>query len=266
MSEETSYSSPTSASSHARAERAHILVAEDDAALRNLLVMSLENIGYRVSGAVDGAQALDLFLKEPVDLVILDIMMPNMSGLEVLEEIRRRSNVPVIMLTALNRPEDVVVGLEKGADDYIPKPFTFKEVEARVKAVLRRVRWLKEARPPAILHGCGVRVDAALRRVYVDERPVDLSLTEFDLLYYLLSHRGRPVPKEELFREVWGYEYTGASNVVEVAIRRLRSKVERNPARPRRILTVRGIGYKFATEDECAEEEEREGQDSEGRT
>ncbi len=253
MSEDTPYSSPASASHGARQEGARILVAEDDAALRNLLVMSLQNSGYRVLAAVDGAQALDIFLKEPLDLIILDIMMPKMSGLEVLEEIRRRSDVPVIMLTALNRPEDVVVGLEKGADDYIPKPFTFKEVEARVKAALRRVRWLEERRPPAVLQGCGVRLDAAMRQVFVDDRLVNLSVTEFDLLYYLMSHRGRPIPKEELFREVWGYRYAGGSNVVEVAIRRLRSKVENDPAHPRRILTVRGIGYKFATDEECGE-------------
>ncbi len=231
-----------------------ILVAEDDTALRNLLVMSLKSYGYEILAAADGTEALDIFLKEPVDLVLLDIMMPGMSGLEVLEEIRRRSDVPVIMLTALNRPEDIVEGLNRGADDYIPKPFVFKEVVARVRAALRRARWKREERPSAALQGCGVRVDAATREVFVDERPIHLSVIEFDLLYYLMCRRGHPVSKEELLREVWGYSLESSSNVVEVAVRRLRSKIEPDPAHPRRILTVRGVGYKFASSEECGEE------------
>ena len=242
---------PSSSRAHGERPKARILIAEDDTALLNLLTMSLEAHGYTVLPTSDGAQALDTFLREPVDLVILDIMMPRMSGLEVLEQIRQRSDVPVIMLTALNRPDDVVVGLNKGADDYIPKPFTFREVEARVQAALRRVRWAREQRPPALIQGCGVRIDAATRTVYVNDKPVRLSPTEFDLLYYLMSHRGQPIPKETLFREVWGYQVDSASNIVEVAIRRLRSKIEDNPIQPRRIITVRGVGYKFAGEDEC---------------
>lgn len=253
MSEDTSRTLPTPATSAARQQPARILVAEDDLALRNLLAMSLQARGYDVLAVPDGTQALEVFLREPVDLVILDIMMPGLSGLQVLEEIRRRSDVPVIMLTALNRPDDVVLGLEKGADDYIPKPFTFKEVEARVHAALRRFRWAREQRPPALLQGCGVRLDAATRRVFVNDRPVELSPTEFDLLYYLMSRRGKPVSKEDLFRDVWGYSDEGASNVIEVAIRRLRTKIEDTPAHPRRILTVRGVGYKFADEGECEE-------------
>ncbi len=225
--------------------RARILIAEDDIALRNLLIMSLRSRGYEVLATEDGQQALDLFKQEPVDLVILDIMMPKVNGLEVLQEIRRRSDVPVIMLTALGRPDDVVKGLNLGADDYIPKPFTFKEVEARVQAALRRARWAKENRPSAILKGCGVHLDAASREVYVDGKPVHLTRTEFDLLYYLMSHKGEAVSKDTLFQEVWGYEFSGGSNLVEVAIRRLRSKIEENPSQPRRILTVRGVGYKF---------------------
>ncbi len=232
-----------------------ILVAEDDVALRNLLVMSLKNHGYDVIAAADGQEALNFFLKERIDLALLDIMMPKMSGLEVLEEIRRRSDIPVIMLTALNRPDDIVQGLDRGADDYIPKPFIFKEVEARVRAALRRARWKKEARPTATLQGCGVWVDAATRETLVDGKPVHLSVTEFDLLYHLMSRRGQPVSKEELLREVWGYSSDSASNVVEVAIRRLRSKIELDPAFPRRILTVRGVGYKFAGPGECEEGE-----------
>ncbi len=239
----------SSGASHQAQPAARILVAEDDVALRNLLVMSLRTRGYEVLAAEDGQAALDIFLSSPVDLVILDIMMPRRNGLEVLQEIRARSDVPVIMLTALGRPDDVVRGLEMGADDYIPKPFTFKEVEARVSAALRRVRWARERRAPGLLMGCGVRLDAASREVYVNDRPVHLTPTEFNLLYYLMSRKGEAVSKNEIFREVWGYEFAEGSNLVEVAVRRLRSKIEEDPAHPTRIVTVRGFGYKFCPEE-----------------
>lgn len=228
---------------------ARILIAEDDVSLRNLLIMSLRTRGYEVLAAEDGNKALDTFLSTPVDLVILDIMMPGLNGLEVLQEIRTRSDVPVIMLTALGRPDDVVRGLELGADDYIPKPFTFKEVEARISAALRRSRWAKERRAPGLLMGCGVRLDAASREVYVDDQAIHLTPTEFNLLYYLMRHKGEAVSKDQIFREVWGYEFAEGSNLVEVAVRRLRSKIEADPAHPRRIVTVRGYGYKFCPEE-----------------
>ncbi len=227
--------------------KARILVAEDDTALRRLLEMSLRSSRYEVLAAPDGQKALELFLQEPVDLAILDIMMPNMNGLELLQEIRKRSDLPVIMLTALNRPGDVVSGLQMGADDYIIKPFTFKVVEARVEAALRRARWAKERRPSGLLNLCGVRLDAAAREVYVDGEPVYLTPIEFSLLYYLMAHANEAVSKDTLFREVWGYEFAGDSNLVEVAIRRLRRKIEKDPRRPRRIVTVRGVGYKFCS-------------------
>ncbi len=239
----------SSVTAHRAQSPARILVAEDDVALRNLLIMSLRTRGYEVLAAEDGQAALEIFLSSPVDLVILDIMMPRRNGLEVLQEIRARSDVPVIMLTALGRPDDVVRGLEMGADDYIPKPFTFKEVEARVSAALRRFRWARERRAPGLLMGCGVRLDAASREVYVDDRPVHLTPTEFNLLYYLMSHKGEAVSKNEIFREVWGYDFAEGSNLVEVAVRRLRSKIENDPAHPTRIVTVRGFGYKFCPEE-----------------
>ncbi len=240
---------PLETAGDATTSTACILVAEDDAALRNLLRMSLSSLGYRVIAVEDGEQALDAFLNHLPDLVILDIMMPKRNGLEVLQEIRRRSDVPVIMLTALGRPDDVVKGLYMGADDYIPKPFTFKEVEARVRAALRRARWAKEQRSPGILQGCGVWLDAAAREVRVDGEPVHLTRIEFDLLYYLMSRQGQAVDKATLFREVWGYDYQGESNLVEVAIRRLRMKIEADPTQPRRIVTVRGVGYKFCPDE-----------------
>ncbi|NPA91360.1 MAG: response regulator transcription factor [Chloroflexi bacterium] len=226
-------------------QKIRILVAEDDEALRQLLEMSLRAFGYDVLSAADGVKALELFLREPVDLAILDIMMPRMDGLELLQELRRRSDLPIIMLTALSRPDDVVRGLRLGADDYIPKPFTFKEVAARVEAALRRSRWAQEQRSHPVLQECGVTLDAASHEVYVEGEEVHLSPTEFALLHYLMQRAGEAVSKEELFREVWGYEFSGGSNLVEVAIRRLRYKIEKNPQKPARIVTVRGVGYKF---------------------
>jgi len=229
------------------APRARILVAEDDALLRNLVCMSLKATGYEVVEAEDGKQALEVFDREPVDLVILDVMMPHLDGFCVLQEIRRRSDVPVVMLTALGRTENIVQGFQLGADDYIPKPFTFKEVEARVEAILRRVEWSRGRHISSVIEYNGVRIDADAREAEVDGQPVHLTPIEFDLLYYLMSHPDQAVGKETLFHEVWGYDFSGGSNLVEVAIRRLRAKVERDPSHPERIVTVRGVGYKFNT-------------------
>ncbi len=242
---------PPKEQSSSSARTARILVAEDDAALRQLLEMSLRAFGYEVLSAEDGEAALEAFLDQPVDLVILDIMMPRMDGLQVLQEIRRRSDVPVIMLTALGRPDDVVRGLRMGADDYIPKPFTFKEVAARVEAALRRAQWSREQRTPLILQGCGIKLNVPAREAYVDGKQVHLSPTEFALLHYLMHRAGQAVSKEELFQNVWGYEFSGGSNLIEVAIRRLRYKIEENPQKPRRIITVRGVGYRFGP---CSED------------
>lgn len=245
-SEKTPHQSDSAASS---SSPARILVAEDDSALRNLISMSLKVSGYEVIEAKDGQEALAYFIQCPVDLVILDVMMPRMDGFTVLREIRRRSDVPVVMLTALGRTEDIVHGFQLGADDYIPKPFTFREVEARVEAILRRVQWDRTHHTPSVIDLCGVRIDADAREVHVDGRPVHLTPIEFDLLYYLMSRPGQAVSKDTLFREVWGYDFGGGSNLVEVATRRLRAKIEEDPSNPRRIVTVRGVGYKFCPSD-----------------
>lgn len=226
---------------------ARILIAEDEAPLRNLVRMSLEANGHQVTVVGNGEEALASFIATPFDLVILDIMMPKMDGLEVCREIRRRSETPVIMITALGSTEDLVKGLETGADDYIAKPFTFREVQARINAILRRMQWAAESKPQSVIQIGRVAVDADAMEVRVAGQPIHLTPIEFKLLYTLMSKAGKALSRPQLFQEVWGYDFIGATNLVEVTIRRLREKVEVDPSNPDHILTVRGAGYKFRT-------------------
>lgn len=224
---------------------ARILIAEDEAPLRNLVRMSLEANGHRVTVVGNGEEALASFIAAPYDLVILDIMMPKMDGLEVCREIRRRAETPIIMITALGSTEDLVKGLEMGADDYIAKPFTFREVQARINAILRRTQWSVERKPQAVIKIDQVAIDADSMEVAVDGAIVHLTPIEFKLLYTLMANAGKTLTRTNLFQEVWGYDFIGATNLVEVTIRRLREKVEADPSTPTYILTVRGAGYKF---------------------
>jgi DNA-binding response OmpR family regulator len=224
-----------------------ILVVEDEEFLLNLLRISLEKEGYGVFTAQDGVEALNVFYNHGPDLVLLDIMMPRMDGFDVCIELRKRSDVPVIMLTALNSPDDVVHGFDVGADDFISKPFTFKEVSARIQAILRRVIWARERPTFQIMSIGDVEMNDETHEVLVRADPVHLTPIEYQLLRYLMTNRDRPISKDVLFREVWGYDFTGGTNLVEVAMRRLREKIERNPSSPEYLVTVRGAGYKFAT-------------------
>lgn len=233
-----------------------ILLAEDERSLRMLVVRSLERAGYRVFSATDGVEAIDFLSKNDVDLVILDIIMPHCDGIQVCQWFRQRSDVPIIMLTALDRTEDVVRGFQSGADDYITKPFTFDELLVRIEAIFRRMRWLEERRRDASLSIGDVTVDPGAHRVLKDGEDVHLTPIEFDLLYYLMSHRGEAISKEDLFTNVWGYEFIAGSNLVEVAVRRLREKIEDVPSHPRYIETVRGVGYRFLGAEAAAGEEE----------
>jgi DNA-binding response OmpR family regulator len=214
--------------------------------IRSLLKMSLQRMGYEVTTADDGAEALDLFQAQSFDLILLDILMPNVDGFTVCSEVRRASDVPIVMLTALNRPDDIVRGLELGADNYITKPFTFKEVEARIRAILRRTTNKIEAEPVQVLEHGDVRLDGGMRAATVSGNLVELTRTEYQLLHYLMSHVDLPVSKEDLLERVWGYEAADTnSNIVELAIRRLRKKLEEDASQPNRLITVRGVGYKF---------------------
>lgn len=222
-----------------------ILVVEDEDFLRSLLQVSLEKEGYAVLIATDGVQAMRVFMDRPVDLILLDILMPNMSGFEVCAEIRKRSDVPIVMLTALNSPDDTVQGFELGADDFISKPFTFKEVHARLQAILRRISWAREQPSFMIMTHGQVTINDEEHTVTAHNEPVHLTPIEYQLLHFLMSNPNRPISKEVLFKEVWGYDFTGGTNLVEVAMRRLREKIEMNPSTPEYLITVRGSGYKF---------------------
>lgn len=225
--------------------QAKILIAEDEAPLRNLVRMSLEAIGHQVVAVGDGAEALAAFSAQPFDLVILDVMMPQIDGFGVCRELRTRSDVPIIMLTALDSTDDMVRGFELGADDYIAKPFSFKEVQARIYAILRRNQWIHERKQSVVLEIGWIKLDVVGQQASIADQPIHLTPIEFKLLFTLMVNAGKVMSKTDLFLEVWGYEFIGGTNLVEVTVRRLREKIEPDPSQPVYLLTVRGIGYRF---------------------
>ena len=224
---------------------ARILLVEDDPSIREVTAIGLRNAGFAVETAADGREGLDRFEREPFDLVLLDVMMPRMDGLEVCRAIRRTSTVPVVMLTARADTLDVVVGLEAGADDYVRKPFELPELVARVRAALRRVGRQPEDDTGRIRLG-PLDIDIAGRTVTRDGRDIPLTRTEFDLLVDLARHAGQVLARDTLLDRIWGYDYLGDSRLVDVAVGRLRAKIEADPAAPELIVTVRGAGYKAA--------------------
>lgn len=224
---------------------ARILIVDAEESLRDLLAASLERSGYEVLTTSSGEEAFALFAQQQVDLVLLDAILPTMDGFTVCSELRRQSDVPIVILTALNRPDDIVRGFDMGADDYILKPFTFREVEARLQAILRRVAWIEEQPAFRVVAFGDIILNDDEKRVIVHGKEVDLTPIEYQLLYQLMHSPNQPVSKDDLFKTVWGCEDASGTNLVEVAIRRLREKVERNPSKPAYLVTVRGVGYKF---------------------
>ena len=223
---------------------ARILLIEDDPSIREITQIGLQGAGFGVATAADGVAGLERFRAEPFDLVLLDIMLPRMDGLEVCRQIRRTSTIPVVMLTARSDTIDIVVGLEAGADDYVKKPFEVPELVARVRAALRRAGRLPDEAER--LHLGSLAIDIAGRTVSRDHREIPLTRTEFDLLVELARHAGQVLPRDVLLDRIWGYDYLGDSRLVDVAIARLRAKVEDDPTHPTLIQTVRGAGYKAA--------------------
>ncbi len=227
--------------------QAKILVADDEAKIRDLVRMYLQAEGFAVTEAKDGRQALEFFRQTPFDLVILDIMMPGVDGREVCREIRRKSNVPVIMLTARGEEVDRILGLELGADDYVVKPFSPRELAARVKAVLRRARPPQEPPelPEEVLEFPGLTIKPASREVFLLGEPLSLTPKEYEILHLLARSAGRVFTREQILEKVWGYDFFGEARTVDTHITRLREKMARIPAAPQYITTVWGVGYKF---------------------
>ena len=223
-----------------------ILLVDDEEAVQKLLTYPLEREGFRVVPALDGEEALKRFAEERVDLVVLDVMLPKLDGLEVCKRLRAQSSVPIIMLTARDDEFDKVLGLELGADDYITKPFSIREFRSRVRALLRRVAAPRPAtQEPSVIETGDVRIDLARRTVEVDGNEAQLTYVEFELLRLLASNPGVVFSRQRLLEALWGGSDYREPRTIDVHVRHLREKLERDPADPQWILTVRGAGYRF---------------------
>ena len=222
-----------------------ILVVDDEQTLRETLVEALEGEGYAVVSAADGREALSRFRADHPDLVLLDLMLPELSGIEVCRIIRAESAVPIVMLTAKDAELDKVVGLELGADDYVTKPFSLRELTARIRALFRRSETQATEAPPALIDLGRVQVDLAGHRLLRDGRPVPLKPKAFELLAFLVRHPGRVFTRDQLLEHVWGYDYAGETRTVDVHVHWLRAEIEEDPGNPQLLHTVRGVGYGF---------------------
>ena len=223
-----------------------ILVVDDEESYRDALSIALDREGFSVITAADGAEALTAFDRDHPVLVLLDVMLPKMSGIDICREIRSRSSVPIIMVTAKNAEIDTVVGLEVGADDYITKPFSLRELVARVRALLRRAP-IDSVRPTDVdlIEVGAVRLDAARHEVFVNDELTPLTRKEFELLEFFLLNADRVLTRDQLIDRVWGSDYYGDTKTLDVHVKRLRAKIEAEPANPERLITVRGVGYRY---------------------
>ena len=228
-----------------------VLIVEDDRTLLDVLKYNLTKEGHDVVTASDGVEALNVARDKKPDLIVLDVMLPKLDGFEVCRILRSEMTVPILMLTAKAGETDKVVGLELGADDYMTKPFSMREFLARIRAMLRRAEMMKmvessvKETTPSIIKVGGLEIDFARHKVSQSGTTIDLSPKEFDLLAFLLKNREQVFSRDQLLEKVWGYDYAGDTRTVDVHIRWLRQKIESDPANPKHLLTVRGIGYKF---------------------
>lgn len=231
--------------------REKILVVEDDPAIRDALTYNLTREGYEVGAVGDGVAALAAARKNPPDLVVLDLMLPELDGFDVTRTLRKESDVPILMLTARDDEIDRVLGLELGADDYLTKPFSMRELLARVKAMLRRSQLGRaEAEPQKndkgkVLTSGNLEIDQTRHEVKLNAKVLELKPKEYDLLFFLAQNQGQAFSREQLLERVWGWEFSGGSRTVDVHVRWLRSKIEKDAENPARIVTVRGVGYRF---------------------
>jgi DNA-binding response OmpR family regulator len=228
-----------------------ILVVEDDTALRETLVYNLSRQDYKVQAVGDGLSALKAARQAQPDLILLDLMLPGMDGFEVCRILRQEMNIPILILTARDEEIDRVIGLEIGADDYITKPFSMRELMARVKAHLRRERLIRQEVNPQVeatqdvLDFGNLSIDLSRREALLDNAPIALKPKEFDLLVFLAQHRRQALSRQFLLERVWGWDFAGGTRTVDVHVHWLREKIEPNPSKPTRIVTVRGSGYRF---------------------
>lgn len=225
----------------------NILLVEDEHSIAEPVIYNLKQDGYTVTHVDEGPIALEIFNEQPFDLIILDIMLPEISGLDICRSIRKKSNVPIIMVTAKDSEVDRVTGLEIGADDYVTKPFSVRELLSRVRAVLRRSTITENLSDDVITSG-NIEISLNKYEAKVDGNIIDLTPREFELLYALCENKGNLMSREQIFDEIWGYSFVGNTKTLDVHIQRIREKIEEDPKKPKRLITVRGVGYKLVAD------------------
>ena len=224
-----------------------ILLVEDEHSIAEPIIYNLKQEGFAVTHVDEGPIALEIFSEEKFDLIILDLMLPEISGLDICRSIRKESNVPIIMVTAKDSEADRVSGLELGADDYVTKPFSVRELMSRVRAVLRRTTTKTNKNDKSIKCG-NIEINLSKYEAKVDDKNIDLTPREFELLYAFCENEGNLMSREQIFDEIWGYSFIGNTKTLDVHIQRIREKIEKDPREPKRLITVRGVGYKLVTD------------------
>ena len=224
-----------------------ILLVEDEHSIAEPVIYNLKQEGFSVTHVDEGPIALEIFSEEVFDLIILDLMLPEISGLDICRSIRKESDVPIIMVTAKDSEADRVSGLELGADDYVTKPFSVRELMSRVRAVLRRTTTKTNKNDKSIKSG-NIEINLSKYEAKVDDKNIDLTPSEFELLYAFCENEGNLMSREQIFDEIWGYSFIGNTKTLDVHIQRIREKIEKDPREPKRLITVRGVGYKLVTD------------------